>query len=157
MSRKDVYNGMVSGVSILGLYFKTTAESLGQNTALEIYEKVGEHFGAGNAQAWKEKFKDRTPTTKELRETLSDMYKGMGFEFKMRAGKYRVTNKISKCPFYNGLALAGLDHETIHSMCMRASRGEERMLTAAYPEYEVFAEPKTSPTGICFEGYKRKS
>ncbi len=157
MGRKDVYNGMASGISILGLYFKSATDNLGQEKALDLYEKVGENFGAGNAQTWKEKFNGKTPTAKELRDTLSTMYKGMGFEFSMRAGKYKVTNKISKCPFYDGLAMAGLDHETIHSMCLRASRGEEKALKAAFPEFDVFAEPRKSPDGICLEGYKIKS
>ena len=157
MGKKDVHNGMASGISILGLYFKSAADNLGQEKALDLYEKVGESFGAGNAQSWKEKFQGRTPTTKELRDTLSSMYKGMGFEFSIRAGKQKVTNKISRCPFYDGLALAGLDHETIHSMCVRASRGEERALKAAFPELDVFAEPRGYPDGVCIEGDKIKS
>ena len=153
MSKEEIFNGMAAGISILGLYYQAAVQELGQEKALKLYGKVGESFGAGNAQAWKQKFGDRTPSPIELGEAFSDMYNGFGFEFSTKTDKNKVTNKITKCPFYVGLSMAGLDHATIYKLCQRASKGEEKALKEAYPELGVSAEPRKSPDGFCVESY----
>jgi hypothetical protein len=120
---------------------------------LKLYELVGESFGAGNAQTWKQQFGDKTPTPKELAEAFSSMYDSFGFEYVTKVEKTTVRNEIKKCPFYEGLSMAGLDHVTINKMCQMASKGEERALKEAYPMFDVLAVPRKKPDGVCVESY----
>jgi hypothetical protein len=153
MGKEETFNGMAAGISILGLYYQAAVQELGQEKAMKLYGMVGESFGAGNAQDWKQKFGDRTPSPKELGEAFRDMYNGFGFEISIKTEENKVTNIISKCPFYAGFMMAGLDHATIHKLCLRASNGEEKALKKAFPELDVFCEPRKSPDGFCVESY----
>ena len=156
MGRKEVFNGVTSGVSMLGLYYKAAAQEFGEEKAIQLYEKLGENMGAGTVQELKKKFGDTTPTMKELKETLDSSYKGMGFTFSSKAGKTKLTNKVTSCPFYDGLAIAGVPHETINKICTCTANGEYKAIMKAYPELTAYAEPKKSPDGFCVEAYKLK-
>ena len=156
MGKKEVFNSMTSGVSVLGLYYNAVAQEFGEEKAIQLYEKVGENMGAGTVQGLRKKFGDKTPTMKELKEALDSSYKGMGFTFRSKAGKTKLTNKVISCPFYDGLAMAGIPHGTINKICTSTSNGEYKSIMRAYPQLEAHAEPKKSPDGFCVEAYKLK-
>ena len=152
--KKEVFSGMTSGVSVMGLYYNAAAKEFGEEKALQLFEKVGESMGAGTAKGMKEKLGNKTPTMKELKETLDSSYKSMGFTNSSKAGKTKLTNKVMSCPFYDGLAMAGLSHETINKICTHTSAGEYRSMMMEYPQLEAAAEPKKTSDGVCIESYK---
>ena len=152
--KKEVFSGMTSGVSVMGLYYNAATKEFGEEKALQLFEKVGENMGAGTAKGLKEKFGNKTPTMKELKETLDSSYKSMGFTNSSKAGKTKLTNKVMNCPFYDGLAMAGLSHETINKICTHTSDGEYRSIMTAYPQLEATADPKKTSDGVCIESYK---
>jgi hypothetical protein len=156
MGRKEVFNGVTSGVSMLGLFYKVTAQEFGEEKTIQLCEKLGEDMGASTVQELKKKIGDRMPTMKELKEALNSSYNGMGFTFSSKAGKTKLTNKVKSCPFYDGFAMAGIPHETISKICKSTSNGEYKALMNAYPQLTAHVEPKKSPDDFCVEAFKLK-
>jgi hypothetical protein len=151
---EEVFNAVVSSMSMYGGLIKSIIEEQGMKKALELHGKQAEHFGEGMASMFKQGLGGKEPDIKVLKESvLEPMMNSFGFTSEYEFGENSVDVKIPKCPMYTGYQLAGLSHETILKMCHTASRIEFGGLNKHYPTVFGSVKPRDSPEGVCIEKF----
>jgi hypothetical protein len=83
--------------------------------------------------------------------TLRDNFHGAGYDADVEAtdAYYEVT--VKRCPFYNGLSMAGIDHGTILRICENSYAQRARN----YPTlFMGLIKQRDALGGHCVEGFK---
>ena len=153
---EETRNSVAMGISMLGLFLQQIIQEEGLEKTLAYYKKLGYTFGSGTAATMKQKFGDKTPTPEGLKNVLEGTYSSFGMDMEIKTKPDGIDVKINKCPFYQGLSMSGIDHETITKFCKSAGSGEYAAIADAYPMLEPFSTPRSHEGGVCIEGYKIK-
>lgn len=80
MTKEDVFNAIMSSMSMYGALFKAIADDFGLNKAIEYHGKHGETFGMMIGETLKQRLGDKTPTTEALNSVLQPIMEGFGFD-----------------------------------------------------------------------------
>ena len=156
MAKEQVFNASMSSMSMYGGLFKATADDVGLDKALEYHAKQGEPFGMMIGETLKQQLGDKEPTTEVLNSILQPSMEGFGFDAEFKVSPMEISIKVSRCPFYDGFKMAGLDHETIGKMCSAMSSAEFAQLKKYYPNIEGSVKYRDSSEGYCLEKFTLK-
>ena len=111
MSGKEVFDGTKYGFSTYGKFFKAVAKEIGVERALELHGSGYEHYGPVLDEMFK------TLSLEELGDNIGGMLTSQGIDSKISQTHNSVIATNYRCPEYEGLKEAGLDHETIKKIC----------------------------------------
>jgi hypothetical protein len=150
MWSKDVFNTARNIFMLFGSFFNEVSKEISHNRTLEIFIK-SDH----------ERRITRINQLLEIDELdLNDFAKqiemfwyNMGFDVKVEATQTSIITTTKKCPLYDGLLAAGVDHSTIEAFC----RGKDEAGDALYKQlYRPYAGVKmhkfrSGPDDICIE------
>jgi hypothetical protein len=79
-----------------------------------------------------------------------------GFDPEYDVSPTEISLKVQRCPIYEGLKMAGLDHETIGKTCNAMSSAEFAKLKEYYPNVEGSVKYRDSSEGYCLEKFTLK-
>jgi len=156
MAKEDVYNATMISMSMYGGLFKAIADDVGLDKALEYHAKQGIPFGTMIGETMKQQLGDKAPTTEALKSVLQPLMGSFGFDAEYDVSPTEISNKIPRCPLYDGWKMAGLDHETIGKMCSAMSSAEFAQLKKYYPKIEGSVKFRDSSEGYCLEKFTLK-
>jgi hypothetical protein len=133
MASKEVFDAVRDASTVLGGFFSEVAQDLGMDRATEMYGRVFDGFGEmiGNVVAENRGEDDAASATAAY---LEQMYEAFGLEAEIEIGPTTVLAHSHACPFYDGFLAAGLDHDTIESMCRSAMACEAAAFNRIVPD-----------------------
>jgi hypothetical protein len=153
MAKEHAYQAAMSAMSLYGGLFKTIADDVGLDKALEYHGKQGEPFGIMIGETMKQQLGDKAPTTEAIKSVTQPSMESFGFETEFEMSPTELSVKVIRCPFYDGYKMAGLDHETIGKMCSALSSGEFAKLKEYYPNISGSVKFRDSAEGYCLEKF----
>jgi len=156
MGKEDVFNAIMSSMSMYGGLFKSITDDVGLDKALEYHAKQGESFGMMIGETLKRQLGDKAPTTEALKSVLQPEVEGWGFDAEFDVSPTAVSIKVQRCPIYEGFKMAGLDHETIGKMCSAWYSAEYTQLKKYYPKIEGRLKYRDSSEGYCLDKFTLK-
>jgi hypothetical protein len=156
MAKEDAFNATMNSWSMYGGLFKTIADDVGLEKALEYHAKQGEPFGMMIGETLKQQLGDKKPTTEVLKAILQPSMESFGFDPELNVSPTEISLKIPRCPFYEGFKMAGFDHETIGKTCSAMSSVEFAKIKEYYPDIEGSVEYRDSSEGYCLEKFTFK-
>jgi len=153
MGSKDALNAATSAYSTYGGLFKEVVKEFGMEKALALAAKQGESMGAQMAATLKKKLGGKELDTKTVAAVTKEMMDGSGYTYEMKETPASVVMKVDKCPFYEGLKMAGLDDKTIKSICTRMGEGTNDVIKKQFPKLQTRLKFRTSPDSFCTEEF----
>ena len=156
MVKEQVFNAIMSSMSMYGGLFKEIADDIGLEKALDYHAKQGESFGAMISGTLKRQLGDKAPTTEALKTVLQPEVEGWGFDAEFDVSPTEVSIEVQRCPCYEGFKMAGLDHETIDKMCSAWYSALYAQLKKYYPKIEGSLKYRDSSEGYCLDKFTLK-
>ncbi len=134
MAREDVYNGVASSFSMYGGLLKDVAQEIGMENALALHTKQGVHFGAQVAGAIQARLGGGELNIEAVTEVMSGLIEGFGMNPEVEMTPTSVTFTHANCPIYDGLKMAGWEHDDIEAACNCMAGAEMEEITKAFPQ-----------------------
>jgi len=153
MSREQIYTATKGTFSLLGGFLKDVAQEIGMDKALAVYANQGETFGKMLTGMIKEKLGDKDLDTPTVAAVLANATDGLGFTVRIEESPTSVKMEATRCPIYDGFREAGLDHETIESICSRVSVVQQAAMRRAYPQLSWCVRFRSAPDQPCIEEF----
>lgn len=150
---EQAFNATMNMAAMTGAFFNGVAEEVGKERALDLLSESLENLGSTFGKA----MKDQMGLDKLDVKTASSIMKGMvetyGLSSEIAEIPDRVQVKNFRCPFYEGLKMAGYEHEAIEAFCTYGPA----VMTRAFVEklgpnatYN-FKKFRTAPDDFCVE------
>jgi len=156
MAKEDSFNAAMSACSMYGGLFKDVAQELGMEKALVLHTKQGEIFGSHFASTLKEQIGNKELDVKNFGSFMRGALDGFGLTYESEETPTSILFKNYRCPFYEGFKMAGIDHDTISSMCNRMAPAEYAEINKLFPKFQAQAKFRTSPNSYCTEEFMIK-
>jgi hypothetical protein len=147
----DVFNATKNGFTTYGKFFKTVADEIGMERALELHSSVYTDYGHMINQIYREQ------TVEEASGTIGGILGSMGYEADISTTEDTVVVNNSKCPEYEGYKEAGLDHEVIKKLCLASIDSIDSTLKKLGSSGSVkISKYRTGSDDYCIENFKVK-
>jgi len=153
MPMEDAFNAAKVMSVMYGGFFKDVAKQIGSEKALALHAKQGELLGAKLEGMVRAEVADKGLDIKTLSSVLSMAPAVFGMTPEVEETATTVTLQSHACPIYDGCREAGLDHETIGSMCGAMAATEYAALTKVFPQVSARLEFKSAADRPCIEEY----
>ena len=136
MANPQVFNAVRDSCTILGRFFTEVSQEVGEKRAAEMYGKYAEGFGEAIGNLIKEN-KGQEAATEKIAAGLDVMFAGFGIDGKFDITPATIECHTTACPIYDGFLAAGLEHQTIETMCRSAGKCEATALERIVPDAEI--------------------
>jgi len=153
MPMEDAFHAAKVMSMIYGGFFKDVAQQIGREKALALHAKQGELFGAKLEGMVRAEVADKGLNIQTLSSVLSTAPAVFGMTPEVEEAATSCKLHTHQCPMYDGWKEAGLDHDTIGSMCRATAAAEYAALTKAFPQVSVRLEFRSAPDKACVEEY----
>ena len=153
MAREDVYNGVAGAFSMYGGLLKDVAQEIGMESALTLHAKQGVHFGAQVAGAIHAGLGGGELTIEAVTEVISGLTDGFGMDPEVEMTPSSVAFTHANCPIYDGLKMAGWEHDDIEAACNCMAGAEIEEITKAFPQLSGGLAFRASAEEPCVESF----
>jgi hypothetical protein len=153
MATEDVFNAATGAFSMYGGLLKDVAEEIGMEGALRLHAKQGENFGVMLAGMLQDRLGNDELNIRTVRAVFSNVGEGMGMAGEVEETPTKVSFLHLKCPVYEGLKMAGWDHEDIGTACNCMADAELAELTKAYSQLTGCVKFRSRPDEPCVEEF----
>ncbi len=153
MSKKDLFNATKQTMSLYGGFFKDVAQEVGMEKALVMHANQGKAVGAGLAATLKAELGRKKINLAALESVTTKMVQSLGMEPKIEKKRGVLKEEHLRCPLYEGLSSAGLDHDTIETMCKQLSVLEYAEITKAFPNVSASVKFRATAAEPCIEEF----
>ena len=150
---EDAFNAAKVMSMVYGGFFKEVAKQIGTEKALALHAKQGELFGAKLEGMLRAEVDDKGLSIRTLSTVLSMAPAVFGMTPEVEETATTLKLHSHACPIYDGCREAGLNHETIGSMCRAMAATEFGALSKAFSQVSVRLEFRSTPDNACVEEY----
>ncbi|MCW4012659.1 MAG: hypothetical protein NWF07_06675 [Candidatus Bathyarchaeota archaeon] len=132
-----------------GILFKVLMDKYGFEEALNHHLEARLIVSAKSMRVLQEKHD--TLTQEEYFEALQNNFHGAGYDAMVETTEeaYKVT--VKRCPFYNGLSMAGIEHETILRICENSYAQRAKNYSSLFMG---LIKQRDAAEGVCVEGFR---
>jgi hypothetical protein len=131
-----------------GILFKVLIDKYGFDEALNHHLEARLVVSEKAMAVLKEKHDSLDPET--YSKVLRNNFHGAGYDADVEAGDGAIRVTVKRCPFYNGLSLAGIEHEQILGICEHSYAQRARN----YPLFLGLIKQRDSVGGECVEEFR---
>ncbi len=153
MASEDAFNAAMSSFSMYGGLLKDVAAEFGMDRALDLHAKQGETFGTGLAGMLRDHQGDGHLKIETLTAVFSEVGEGFGLSPEVEETPTKVSFTHHRCPIYDGLKMAGWNHEEIKAACEGMVGSEIAALKEAYPQLSGCVTFRASSDEPCVEEF----
>jgi hypothetical protein len=153
MQKEEAFGATKVMSMLYGGFFKDVAKEVGSEKALALHAHQGEAFGHMLAGMLQAQAADKGLNITTLSSVLSAAPAVFGMTPEVEETATAVQLHTHHCPMYDGWKEAGLDHETIGSLCRAMAAAEYAALTKAVPQVSARLEFRSGPDKACVEHY----
>jgi len=133
-----------------GLLFKVLIDTYGFEKTLQHHLEARSEMDKLSMSSLKEK-RDQLDPEQYARAIEGNFIKS-GFDAETRITGDIIEVSVGRCPFYQGLSLAGLSHEIIEKVCDSSCSQRARN----FPLYLGVIDFRKTPEDRCIEGFRLK-
>jgi predicted ArsR family transcriptional regulator len=153
MGNEELFNASKSAYTMYAGFFNDVAQEIGIEKALSLSSKFGERNGASLVETLKEQKAKGGVDLEEIANNIVTEYTSSGFDVKTEVGPEKMVFRTSKCPIYAGYIDAGIDHNTIKSICEANVAASEQNLKKYMPGASVKVNVRATPDATCVEEF----
>jgi len=153
VAREDTFNTVKITYTILGGFLKDVAKEIGMKKAISLYAKQGKTVGAMLAGMTREKLGKKEFDMKTFASVLSGALQSNGLTYDIKESPTLLIVNSHRCPIYEGLKDAGLDHKTIELACSHISGTQYVALKKAFPQLNGRVKFRSAPNKPCVEKF----
>jgi hypothetical protein len=153
MQKEEAFGATRVMSMLYGGFFKDVAKEIGTEKAVALHARGGEAFGHMLAGMLQAQAADKGLNIATLSSVLSAAPAVFGMTPEVEDTATSVKLHSHQCPMYEGWKEAGLDHETIGSLCRAMAAAEYAALTKAIPQVSARLEFRSAPDKACVEHY----
>jgi len=153
MSREDVYSAVVGSFSMYGGLLKDVAQEIGMEKALALHTKQGVHFGAQVAGAIQARLGGGELNIEAVTEVMSGLTGGFGMNPEVEVTPTSVAFAHTDCPIYDGLKMAGWEHDDIEAACTCMAGAEVEEIAKAFPQLSGEVVFRATAEAPCVERF----
>jgi len=153
MTNEVAFNAAKAALSLYGGFFKDVVQEIGLEKAVSLHAKQGEAFVALLVQMTRARLGDKTLDLNTLASVYSEAMAVFGMTPQIEEAPNSVTLGWRQCPIYEGLRMAGLEHDTIEAMCKGWADVEQAQLNKAFPQLTVAAKFRPAPDQPCVQEF----
>ncbi len=121
MMKEDAFNAAKAAFSLYGGFFKDMAEEVGLEKAVSLHAKQSAAFDALLVGMIKERLGDGEIDLGTFASVRSEALAALGMTTQIGEAPNLLTLGVQRCPLYEGLRMAGLEHATIEEMCRQGT------------------------------------
>jgi hypothetical protein len=152
MSNDEKYVGLTRVWRRYGLLFKDLMNTYGFDKALQHHINARKEIDEDFVKTLKEQYE--TLDIENYGQSIKESYMASGYATEATVTEDSVEIKLGLCPFYDGFAQAGLSHDTIEEVCVKASQAQYDIYKKYFPEYEGIIEFRKTADDCCIEGFR---
>ena len=136
-----------------GWLLQEVAKDAGWDKAIAINASTGDRVGQWLGSMVRAKCGEQKPDAASIAAGLEDAYRRIGIDYEVQASDAGVTNRVERCPFYEGLAASGIDHATIQQLCQAFADREFKQLKGLVSGLTGKLKFRESASDTCFEEF----
>lgn len=122
------YPALKSAFTLYGRFFRSVVSEIGLERALALHAAQGREMGQWVAGLIASHSAGQSPGPRALAAALREYYEAFGVTYSSVQKPGKVVMTATRCPVYDGLAAAGLEHATIQAVCMSISGAQHAAL-----------------------------
>lgn len=153
MGSEELFNASKAVFKMFGDFFNDVAQEIGIEKAIALYARRGDRGGASLVETLKEHAERGAVNIDKIAENYSNFYKALGFSLEPEVGPEKWSFRVSRCPRYDGFLEAGIDHETIKTICQANAGANNKKLKSYNPEASVKVQVRSAKIGTCIEEF----
>jgi hypothetical protein len=154
MAKDGAFNATKAAFAMYGGLLRDVAQEIGIEKAIALHARRGEAFGAELAEMTKKALGKKKLNMKTFVSFETQAGEVFGMNGQIREEKKNSCKVIwARCAIYEGLSSAGLDHQTIESLCSKMSGVEYAELTKAFPQFSGCVKFRSAPDQPCVEEF----
>ena len=132
-----------------GILFKVLIDKYGFEEALNHHLEARLIVSTKAMEVLQEKHDALTKN--EYAMTIQNNFHSAGYEAMVDTTENAIRVTVKRCPFYNGLSLAGIEHETILRICENSYAQRAKN----YPSlFMGLIKQRDAAEGTCVEGFR---
>jgi hypothetical protein len=149
----EAFEAAKKAYTLYGWLLQEIAKQFGWEKAVEMHARIGDPWAAMASGMLREKCGERKLDAASVASTVETIIKGIGCDFEVERRTDGVTDRAGRCPVYEGLSAAGINHATIERLCTAVSNQAYKGLHTSFPELTVSMRFRPKAEGICEEEY----
>jgi len=151
--REDAFNAAKAAFSFYGGYFKSVAEEIGLEKAISLHAKQAEFFDVLLVEMLRERLGDKEIDLGVFASARSEALAVLGITARIEEAPNSITLGVRRCPLYEGLRMAGVEHATIEAMCRRGVELGYARISEAFPRVSGVLKFRLAPEEACLEDF----
>ena len=152
-ANESAFEAAKNAYTMYGWFLQEVAREAGWDKAIAIHAGVGDKIGGMLGGMVRAKCGEQKADAACVSAVLEETNKGFGIDYEVQASNGGVTARYERCPVYEGLAVAGIDHTTIQRLCQGISSRQYEHLHALVPELTGKVKIRESASDNCVEEY----
>jgi len=152
-ANESAFEAAKNAYTMYGWFLQEVAREAGWDKAIAIHAGVGDKIGGMLGGMVRAKCGEQKPDATCIAAVLEDAYKGFGIDYEIQVSDNGVTSRYERCPFYAGLAVAGIDHATIQKLCQGIEGRQYKQLHGLVPELTGKVKIRENPGDNCVEEF----
>jgi hypothetical protein len=153
MPDENVYRAAAAAFSLYGGFFKDVVQETSLERAVSLHAKQGEAFDAMLVGMIRERLGGKELDLRTFACARAEALEVLGMTAQVEEAPGSVTIGVQNCPLYDGLRMAGVEHDTIEAMCRRGVDLGYAKLAEAFPRLSGCLKFRAAPDQPCVEEF----
>ena len=149
----EAFEAAKTAYTLYGWLLQEMAKEFGWEKAIEMYTRLGDPWAKMFGGLLRDQCGERKVDSASVASVVEGIDRGFGVDFDLEARDDGVTHRGARCPLYEGLSAAGIDHATIDRLCSAASNRAYERMHASFPELTVKIKFREKADDVCVEEY----
>ena len=149
----EAFDAAKTAYTLYGWLLQEMAKEFGWEKAIEMHARLGDRWAGIVGGMFREQCGERTLDAASVASVVERVAQGLGADCEVEARNGAVTNRIGRCPIYEGLSAAGIDHAMIDRLCNAAEIRALEQMHASFPELAGSFKFREKAEDVCVEEY----
>lgn len=119
---EEVFQASKKVYGLYGAFFKTVAQEIGIEKALDLHVQANEELGIASGKMLREQLAEEGYDIQKLASVLRESNLSIGIDSELvQASSTSALFKNTRCPMYDGYRMGGLNDETAEALCQKGA------------------------------------
>jgi len=149
----EAFEAAKTAYTLYGWLLQEMAKEFGWEKAVEMHTRIGNPWAGTVGGMMREKCGERKLDAASVASTVETIIKGFGCDWEVEKRTDGVTDRVGRCPVYEGFLAAGIEHATINRLCTAVLNQAYQQLHTSFPELAVSGKFRPKADDVCVEEY----
>lgn len=149
----EAFEAAKTAYTLYGWLLQEMAKEFGWEKAVEMHTRIADPWAGMLGRILHEKCQERKLDAASVASMVETVVKGFGCDSEVETHTDGATDRVGRCPVYEGFSAAGIDHATIDRLCTGVSNQSYQRLHTSFPELTVRLKFRQKVDDVCMEEY----